>query len=84
MVPVPIAGTYSLYVYDRYMKRINVLDPVYTLEDEGAYELKHEETARTLLQALKVIGESLDDGWKMTCSEWSIRYNMLMHLPCLP
>jgi hypothetical protein len=84
MVPLPIAGTYSLYVYDRYMKIINVLDPVYTLENEDAYAIKHEETARTLLHALKFIGESLDDGWKMTCSKWSIRYNMDMHLPCEP
>jgi hypothetical protein len=84
MVPLPIAGSYSLYVYDRYMKRINVLDPVFTLRTENEYAIKHEENAKTLLRALKLIGESLDDGWDMKCCEWRIRYNTDMHLPCSP
>jgi hypothetical protein len=84
MVPIPLGVGYSMYVYDRYMKRINVLDPVATLDTVDDYALKHEEAARTLLHALKVIGETLDDGWEMRCSEWSIRYNTDMHVPCDP
>uniref|UniRef100_A0ACD6A201 Uncharacterized protein n=1 Tax=Avena sativa TaxID=4498 RepID=A0ACD6A201_AVESA len=82
MVPLPLLGSYCLYVYDRLKKRINVLDPVLTLQDEEVYKDKHEDTAMKLLRAIKIIGLTLDDGWTMNYSEWSIRYHYDLHLPC--
>ncbi|KAI5004846.1 hypothetical protein ZWY2020_032089 [Hordeum vulgare] len=82
MMPVSIERGWNLYVFDMKLKRVNVLDPVLTDQSVEAYRSKHSYTIDYMLKGLKRIGAMLADGWAMEISEWTIRYNRSMHVPC--
>jgi hypothetical protein len=46
-----------------------------------AYEAKHGDNARHILEGIAAVGIAMDDGWDMDLDVWNI-YNMDMHVPC--
>jgi hypothetical protein len=83
MVPLTIDAEWSMYALDMHRKVLNVLDPVYTDEDEDSYEAKHGDRARQVLEGIAAVGAALEDGWDTDLDEWEISYNVEMHVPCL-
>ena len=76
-MPISMMRDWCLYVFDMHLKKLNVLDPVFTQMGSDAYRAKHRKTIMLMLNGMKRAGALLDDGWKMT-----VRCNMNMHVAC--
>ncbi|KAI4979549.1 hypothetical protein ZWY2020_016302 [Hordeum vulgare] len=44
MAPILLSDDWSLYIFDRKFKRVNVLDPMYTDQGSPTYKKKHQES----------------------------------------
>ncbi|KAI5007387.1 hypothetical protein ZWY2020_050832 [Hordeum vulgare] len=64
------------------LKRFSVLDPVFTEMTKEDYRVKHGVTIDYMLKGMKYVGEMLEDGWSMHIPEWSVKYNINMHIAC--
>ncbi|KAI4979920.1 hypothetical protein ZWY2020_016673 [Hordeum vulgare] len=82
MVPIAFDRDWCLYVFDKLLKRLSVLDPVFTEMAKEDYRVKHGVTIDYMLKGMKYVGEMLDDGWSMHIPDWGVKYNINMHLAC--
>lgn len=82
MVPIAFDRDWCLYVFDKLLKRLSVLDPIFTGMAKEDYRDKHGVTIDYMLKGMKYVGEMLDDGWSMHIPDWGVKYNINMHLAC--
>ncbi|KAI4973817.1 hypothetical protein ZWY2020_041598 [Hordeum vulgare] len=82
MVPVAFDRDWCLYVFDKLLKCLSVLDPIFTGMAKEDYRDKHGVTIDYMLKGMKYVGEMLDDGWSMHIPDWGVKYNINMHLAC--
>ncbi|XP_044410844.1 uncharacterized protein [Triticum aestivum] len=69
MAPISITREWCMYVFDMKLKRLNVLDPVYTEHTKHQYRDKHSSIICNMLNGLKHVGAMLADGWNMDISD---------------
>ncbi|XP_044386628.1 uncharacterized protein [Triticum aestivum] len=84
MAPVLLEDSraWCLYTFDRQRKVLIVLDPVHNLQDIDMLARLHAQNAELLLEGLKLVGQTLADGFTINRAEWDIEYNQGMHVPC--
>ena len=84
MAPVLLEDSraWCLYTFDRLGKVLIVLDPVHNLQDIDMLARLHAQNAELLLEGLKLVGQTLADGFTINRAEWDIEYNQGMHVPC--
>ncbi|KAE8792533.1 hypothetical protein D1007_32935 [Hordeum vulgare] len=82
MVPIAFDRDWCLYVFDKLLKRLSVLDSVFTEMAKEDYKAKHGVTIDYMLKGMKYVGEMLEDGWSMHIPKWSVKYNIKMHIAC--
>ena len=84
MAPVLLEDSraWCLYTFDRLGKVLIVLDPVHNLQDIDMLARLHAQNAELLLEGLKLVGQTLADGFTINRAECDIEYNQGMHVPC--
>ncbi|XP_037489421.1 uncharacterized protein LOC119368202 [Triticum dicoccoides] len=82
MLPVPMMGSWSLYVLDVEERALLVMDPCETSEPIQEMQYRHEDNANFILAGLHRCIHKNIPGWHVPAKGLRINYNVGMHDSC--